>query len=673
MTFGNLKIGKKLLVGFGLTLAVMLSSFATSLYYLNAIDRESMAVSEHYLPYAFQADAMEKDLLKIQQDFFALANEHVPNPKRQQGLQDKQESFRQSLAMFQRMFAEMGNKEYQGKADDIDAAFKQFLLLGENMIQAFHSQGMEAGHGLSKDFDAKALELENNVEMLRQRQAEVVNAASKEVVRDISMIRLIMLVTGGGAILCGIIMALLLNANIARPITSIAAAARRIADGEMSLRIEVESRDEVGELGTAFNFLVDKVETMLTLNRTVLNSIPDPVFMVDDNRRIILANQATADFAGLPLEALSGRSCADIFQSAACGDTCPAKRKEVRAVLAADLMVCQKAAQAVFFQPYADTVHDQNGQKMGVIEVLRDVTGLIRKEEVITKSFERVSKVHSDVSEAANQIANVSNEIAVQVAEVSNGAEVQKGRVKETVLSMGQLRETILEVARNATLVAEQASQAKSQAQEGSEIVRRSVEAISVVHRLAGVLKEDTSSLGSQASAIGQIIEVISDIADQTNLLALNAAIEAARAGEAGRGFAVVADEVRKLAEKTMKATTEVGAAIQSIQGGVDKNIHSMDQAVQAIDSATEMANRSGAALNKIVPLVDATSDQVRSIATAAEEQSATCEEIFRNVDNVNEITVKTAEGMDQSAKAIADLADLARRLGRLAEQDERV
>ena len=293
--------------------------------------------------------------------------------------------------------------------------------------------------------------------------------------------------------------------------------------------------------------------------------------------------------------------------------------------------------------------------------------GIATKEEEIKAGFEQLSMVHSELREAATRIAETSGEIADQVEQVARGARLQTDRVGETVISMGQLRETILEVSRNAASAASQAELAKNKAQEGASVVGESVRAISVVHTLAGKLKHDVSALGTQASAIGQIIDVITDIADQTNLLALNAAIEAARAGEAGRGFAVVADEVRKLAEKTMKATTEVSSAIASIQQGVEGNIHGMDQAVEAVEAATSLANRSGQALEEIVPLVDATSDQVRSIATASEEQSATCEEIGRNVDNVNDISVKTAEDMDLAADSIGKLSEFAQNLRRLA------
>ncbi|MDY0306725.1 MAG: methyl-accepting chemotaxis protein, partial [Desulfovibrionaceae bacterium] len=152
-------------------------------------------------------------------------------------------------------------------------------------------------------------------------------------------------------------------------------------------------------------------------------------------------------------------------------------------------------------------------------------------------------------------------------------------------------------------------------------------------------------------------------IADQTNLLALNAAIEAARAGEAGRGFAVVADEVRKLAEKTMTATSEVGAYIKAVQDSARKNIQGTEATVLAVTAGTQTAEKSGEALREIVEMVEKTADQVRSIATASEQQSAASEQISRSTEEINRIAAETAEAMTQSAQAVSDLARLAQTL----------
>ena len=159
---------------------------------------------------------------------------------------------------------------------------------------------------------------------------------------------------------------------------------------------------------------------------------------------------------------------------------------------------------------------------------------------------------------------------------------------------------------------------------------------------------------------------VIADIADQTNLLALNAAIEAARAGDAGRGFAVVADEVRKLAEKTMTATQEVGRAIGDIQNGTRKNILNVEQSATAIENATKLSIRSGDSLKQILEYVHLVNDQVQSIATASEQQSAASDEISRSVVQVATISAETAQTMEHAAHAVDGLAHQAQVLQRL-------
>ena len=160
----------------------------------------------------------------------------------------------------------------------------------------------------------------------------------------------------------------------------------------------------------------------------------------------------------------------------------------------------------------------------------------------------------------------------------------------------------------------------------------------------------------------------ISDNAGQTNRLALNAAIEAARAGEAGRGFAVVADEVRKLAEKTMQATYEVGQSIAAIQQSSQVNMQEVSAAVTSVTRATELANKSGDALNSIVLHVSDTTGAVASIATAAEQQSATSEEITLSVNEINRLVGETVEGMTQSSAAVQALAQTAQELRRVTE-----
>ena len=270
------------------------------------------------------------------------------------------------------------------------------------------------------------------------------------------------------------------------------------------------------------------------------------------------------------------------------------------------------------------------------------------------------------LSSVVERMTSASEELSAQVEESSRGAAVQKARVSETAVAMEEMNATVLEVARNASTASDLSARAREKALEGSGMVNKVVKAIGDVEVQSTSLKTEMSELGKQAEDIGQVMNVISDIADQTNLLALNAAIEAARAGEAGRGFAVVADEVRKLAEKTMQATKQVGDAIGGIQQGARRSMTSVDNSVKSIVETTDLARSSGDALHEIVSLVETASDQVRSIATASEEQSAASEEITRSMEQVNLVSNEQSETMTQAAQAVSEVAQQSQTIQRI-------
>ena len=273
---------------------------------------------------------------------------------------------------------------------------------------------------------------------------------------------------------------------------------------------------------------------------------------------------------------------------------------------------------------------------------------------------------------AVEVITSASTELSAQIEESERGSALQARRVTETATAMDEMNSTVLEVAKNAASASGVSASTREKAENGAAIVQQVITRIQQVHTQAQQLKADMTQLDDKAKAINQIMSVISDIADQTNLLALNAAIEAARAGEAGRGFAVVADEVRKLAEKTMASTTDVGSAIRAIQQSATQSMGQVDASVTAIDEATALAGQSGVALKEIVTLVDSTADQVRAIATASEQQSASSEEINESISQVNAIAGETARAMQEAAQAVNDLARQSQVLNNLIEDMKR-
>ncbi len=267
-----------------------------------------------------------------------------------------------------------------------------------------------------------------------------------------------------------------------------------------------------------------------------------------------------------------------------------------------------------------------------------------------------------------NNISSASEQLSAQIELSTHGADEQSNRMAETATAMEEMNGTVLEVARNSGTSAELADNTKGKAIDGAKITKKCQNSMNQVKEESLKLRKNMGELADHAQAISAVMNVISDIADQTNLLALNAAIEAARAGEAGRGFAVVADEVRKLAEKTISSTTDVANAITAIQQSTEINVQQVDTAVKRIEEASELAVEGGEALQIILQMAEHSADGIRAIATASEEQSATSDEIAQSIMAVSEIAGNTVSAMNEAAQAVNSLSEQAQQLSSLVD-----
>jgi len=281
----------------------------------------------------------------------------------------------------------------------------------------------------------------------------------------------------------------------------------------------------------------------------------------------------------------------------------------------------------------------------------------------------------SGLIEAAGLMASIVEQVLdalrtldKQVDMAFHDAKVQRERLSGTVETMERMDMTTQQVARGAQDAASTAGDARARAQEGAEVIGAVVDSIHAVQAKAMSLKSNMTDLSARAAGIGRIMTVISDIADQTNLLALNAAIEAARAGEAGRGFAVVADEVRKLAEKTMSATREVADSIAGIQEGTNMSGQGVDQAVEAISQVARQVDGGGSALTRIVNLSQDMAARIGQIDSAAAEQSAASGEVNQSIQEIARYADETAGAMDRAREALDHLGGLVSELNGVME-----
>ncbi|WP_419787736.1 methyl-accepting chemotaxis protein [Pseudodesulfovibrio sp.] len=312
---------------------------------------------------------------------------------------------------------------------------------------------------------------------------------------------------------------------------------------------------------------------------------------------------------------------------------------------------------------FCTPVRTEGKDVAAVVVSFSDLTERMKSQREVEEQRERLTQAGGRISQLAEHVASATELLSASADDQAQGAQKQREQTTAVATAMEQMTGTVLEVARNASATSEAAAKAQQSAGEGASMVSKAVSAINEVSQSAATLGREVEELDARAEEIGRIINVINDIADQTNLLALNAAIEAARAGEAGRGFAVVADEVRKLAEKTVAATKEVEQAVGTIQDRSGHAMNSMRKTEERVDESTSLSNQAGEALQLIMQEIGDMVRRVEQIATAAEEQSASAEEIKHSIGDIADIAGDADEAAGQAAGATRDLAHLAQEL----------
>jgi methyl-accepting chemotaxis protein len=291
----------------------------------------------------------------------------------------------------------------------------------------------------------------------------------------------------------------------------------------------------------------------------------------------------------------------------------------------------------------------------------------------IARSFnifvQSVQQIVMKVTEYSLQLAASSEQVSVTALQANGNVNEQQMQIEQVATAMNEMTATVQEIARHASQAAEEAEKGGQETEEGSRVIEGTINAINQLNGNISEASQTVTTLEHDGEAIGTVLDVIRGIAEQTNLLALNAAIEAARAGEQGRGFAVVADEVRTLASRTQDSTEEIQAMIEKLQHGTKESAGAMEASVKLAEDAVNRAHGGTDALHNITQAIVRIDDMATQIASASEEQSAVAEEINRSITAISDSARDTVTASDESARAGEEMARLASELSGIVSQ----
>jgi methyl-accepting chemotaxis protein len=457
-------------------------------------------------------------------------------------------------------------------------------------------------------------------------------------------------------VLCaGILISNWIAVIISRALKNLSKIADKLAVGDIDVSVNAATKDEIGDLERAFALMIDNIKMQthaaekIAMGDTTVKITPKSENDVLSQSMIKMINSIhnmVSEELILSKAAvegkLSARGNAEQFQGA---------YKEimdgVNSILDAIVLPVNESSKVLEKLAVGDLTVKMTGEYLGDYSKIKDSIN------ALAYSF---NNAISEVANIVEATTSSSHEISSSIEQMAAGAQEQSSQTTEVAGAVEEMTKTILETSKNSTVAAETAKSAGVSAKEGGDVVAQTIEGMNRIADVVTKSAETVHALGKSSDQIGEIIQVIDDIADQTNLLALNAAIEAARAGEQGRGFAVVADEVRKLAERTTKATKEIAVMIKQIQKDTSGAVESMSKGTCEVEKGKALADKAGESLKQIIEGADKVVNVVTLVAAASEEQSSTSEQISKNIEVISNVTEESAAGISQISKAAEDL-----------------
>ncbi len=466
------------------------------------------------------------------------------------------------------------------------------------------------------------------------------------------------------AVVGGLLLTVLLVRNICRSLTLLSRAADRVGGGVYE-HVEIDRGDEIGRLAKSFNTATAIIKEKFGVSEGIMRGMTLAFATCDTNGRLTFVNQKMLDLwgrEGTPQDFV-GMTAGEFFYNDPGHPTLFGRvLEEIHPLLGYAAAQSNGRGEKKYMMMDFSPLHDLDGKLIGAFSLHSDLTEIHEQREHVAQLNDRIYFSANKAQEISTTQSQAFEQLFQQLEGTGKTARTQEQEAAQASQSMQAMAQSMRLAAERTHLSREKSQQAQKEAEEGYAVVRRTIACIDKVDEQTARVAESMKSLDRQANDIGNVLGLIKDVADQTNLLALNAAIEAARAGEAGKGFAVVADEVRKLAEKTMHATDEVSGSIAGIQNGVRESAKATTEAVSLARQATELADSSGERLNNIQTVVGEAVTDIESVARVTTEQADACAEVLKQMEDF-------ARQARDATRTMEESTDHASRLRRLSDE----